>query len=259
MAVIAINSYILHLILRFLILNSYQSSSGELNTYHVNQKIQQHTGESVAISNLLGVIEDKSTCKKNVMISIHQASELGKCIFANLSFDDHTKADLQTTAMISAANQCMKDLNEYLFETWCPEELQMFKIKLRLHIIYSMTLMAENFSRRDHLQERLRRKRGLISEDEENCGTKLKESFECYRNELSILSNALKTHRANSLSAEARVLHQHEAACDLAQNISNKCDQILCSPVNLDTQKIGYNDYIRTILPDFDIQSCRNF
>ena len=161
--------------------------------------------------------------------------------------------------MISAANQCMKDLNEYLFETWCPEELEMFEIKLRLHIIYSMTLMAENFGRSHNLQERLRRKRGLISEDVEDCGTKLKESFECYRNELSILSNALKTHRANALSADARVLHQHEAACDLAQNISKKCDQILCSPVSLDTQKIGYNDYIRTILPEFDIQSCGNF
>jgi len=259
MAVIAINTYLLHLILRFLILNSYQSSSGELNTYHVNQKIQQHSGETVAKSNSLGVIEDKLTCKKNVMISIHQASELGKCIFANFSFDDHPKADLQTSAMISAANQCMKDLNEYPFETWCPEELEMFKIKLRLHIIYSMALMAENVDRIDSLQERLRRKRGLISEDEKDCGTKLKESFECYRNELSILSTALKTHRTNALSVEARVLHQHEAACDLAQNISKKCDQILCSPVGLDTQKIGYNDYIRTILPEFDIQSCGNF
>merc|ERR1711936_92177 len=115
--------------------------------YPVNQKIQQLTGESVAISNSLGVIEDKLSCKKNVMISMHQASELGKCIFANLSFDDHPKTDLQTTAMISAANQCMKDLNEYLFETWCPEELEMFKTKLRLHIIYSMALMAESFDR----------------------------------------------------------------------------------------------------------------
>ena len=72
MAVIAINTYLLHLILRFLILNSYQSSSGELNTYHVNEKIQQHTGESVVISNSLGAIEDKLTCKKNVMISIDE-------------------------------------------------------------------------------------------------------------------------------------------------------------------------------------------
>ena len=259
MAVIAINSYILQLILRFLIINSYQSSSGELDMYPDNQKIQQHTGESVAVFNLLGAFEDKSTCKKNVMISIHQATELGKCIFANLLLNDYPNADLQINEMISAADQCMEQLNENLFEAWCPEELEAFKIKLRLYIIYSMALMAENVNRIDSLQERLRRKRGLISEDQEDCGTKLKESFECYRNELSILSNALKTHRTNALSAEARVLHQHEAACDLAQNISKKCDQILCSSVSLDTQKISYNDYIRTILPEFDIQSCGNF
>ena len=259
MAVFAINSYILHLMVRFLILNGYQPSSKELNMYPGNHKIQQQDGDSVLTSNSLGVIKDKLTCKKNVMISIHEASELGKCVFTKISLDDHPKADLQTTTIISAANQCMKDLNEYLFETWCPEELEMFKIKLRLHIIYSMTLMAENFGRRNNLQERLRRKRGLISEDEEDCGTKLKESFECYRNELSILSNALKTHRANALSVEARTILQHKAACDLAQNISKKCDQILCSPVSLDTQKVGYNEYIRTILPEFDIQSCANF
>ena len=91
----------------------------------------------------------------------------------------------------------------------------------------------------------MRRKRGLISEDEEDCGTKLKESFECYRNELSILSNALKTHRANALSAEARVLHQHEAACDLAKLAGLQSAGVICEIMNDDGTMARRDDLIK--------------
>jgi hypothetical protein len=114
---------------------------------------------------------------------------------------------------------------------------------------------------KDMRDERFRRKRDLSSEDNsgENCEKKLAKSFECYRTELSKLSAALESSHTSELSPQGRHKHQHQAGCDLIGNILNQCDQQLCNPSSHDSNANTYDEYVRTILPDFEVQRCGTF
>ena len=113
---------------------------------------------------------------------------------------------------------------------------------------------------RNILLNLVRAKRELTFEISDDCETKLRQSFECYRSELASLAASLESQERNSLTTESRILHQNMAGCDLVDNILNKCDQLLCNPSshsgsNVDT----YNEYVRTVLPDFDVDKCAAF
>ena len=167
--------------------------------------------------------------------------------------------------------KCLQKISYEKRRFGCDEQLDAFSEKIKSNAAHHTHRMPHNNKaanydemlkshHRNILHNWFRVKRELTSEISDDCETKLRQSFECYRNELANLAASLESQERNSLTTESRILHQNMAGCDLVDNILNKCDQLLCNPSshsgsNVDT----YNEYVRTVLPEFDVDKCATF
>ena len=208
-----------------------------------------------------------SKCNEKVYLSYLQAKDLETCVFqeTRIRTINNKRHDYADTANFE---NCLQKISSENRRYRCDEQLNAFSKKVKNNVARRMPHKHKsanydemlNSYRRNIQNNWLRAKRELTSKISDDCETKLKESFECYRSELASLAASLESHKSNSLTTESRILHQNMAGCDLVDNILNKCDQLLCNPSShSDSNVETYNEYVRTVLPEFDVNKCATF
>ena len=270
MAIIPAYLFVVELVLKYLILNGYTTNDSLLEIDTPNYPFHEHK-DSVLIEKL-GYDEfsvyPEPVHDKNLKFSAEEAKDLGLCISKQLALDKVFQINRNCDDLDTSTNYCVRELNGIYSNSWRDDEMENFSKGVLQYLKTSLPIKCKT-SRKgkvfqfliNGIEKRLRRKRASNSEDksEDNCEMKLAESFTCYRTELSHLSEVLKSSEFSGLSPQARTNQQNDAGCDLIGNILNRCDKHLCNPSSPDSDANVYNEYVRTILPDFDIQRCGQF
>ena len=228
-----------------------------LKTLKLNNKPFMQTLSSGATS---------TDCNKAITISETEAKDLGACIFQQKGIQ--TNRAIPVNIISGVLEKCLQQVNKKYLKHWCDEDMNILSEKIISYKAFrkqpkidtsQTSEMSKYFNTKD-LKQSFRVKRELTSETSEDCETKLKESFECYRSELSSLATTLENHKSNALTPESRIIHQNKAGCDLINNILNKCDKLLCNPTSHSASNVEtYNEYVRTVLPGFDVNKCTTF
>ena len=208
-------------------------------------------------------------CNEKVYLSyILQTKDLETCVFQETEIrtidynkrHDYIKSD--------TLKNCLQKISYEDRRYRCDEKVDAFSEKIKSYVAHHMPhkYRTANYDERlkshhrNILHNLVRVKRELTSEISDDCETKLRLSFECYRSELASLAASLESQKRNSLTTESRILHQNMAGCDLVNNILNKCDQLLCNPSSHSGSNVEtYNEYVRTVLPEFDVNKCAAF
>ena len=207
-------------------------------------------------------------CSKKVYRSYLQAKDLEKCVFQETKIRtvNHNKRhDYVNSAIFE---KCLQKISYENRRYRCDEQLDAFREKIKSNTPHRMPnkYKAANYDERlesyhrNILHNWSRAKRELTSKMSDDCEIKLRQSFECYRSELASLAASLESQKRNSLTTKNRIAHQNMAGCDLVDNILNKCDQLLCNPSSHSGSNVEtYNEYVRTVLPEFDVNKCAAF
>ena len=205
-------------------------------------------------------------CNEKIIFSETEAKDVVACVFQQKGLQ--TTTETPKNLISEVFERCLQHVNKKYLKSWCDEYIKILSntvityesLRIQPKIVTTRTNeMAKDFNKKP-LKKIFRVKRELTSETSEDCETKLKESFECYRSELSSLATTLENHKNNALTLESRVIHQNKAGCDLINNILNKCDQLLCNPTSHSGSNVeSYNEYVRTVLPGFDVKKCTSF
>jgi len=267
MAVLLTQVYLFELIIKYLVLSGLYTTSSVFDTEKVQQKSFQIKYQGEQIPTNLGNVDTGSMCVMNFFLSVNQVQELGTCVFRQMTGNNQLQIDDYLKDLNSRTSNCLQQLNEKYSKNTCSEEIHKISqslidyISLHLNLKSHVATSKRGILRDNNINHegRFRSRRALTSEEgsKENCEAKLKKSFDCYRSELSELSTVLKSHQRDILTPERRDAHQHKDGCQFIQNISNKCDQLLCNPPSSpDSNQNTYNEYVRAVLPDFDIQRC---
>jgi hypothetical protein len=266
MAMIVTQLYIVQLLLKFFVLSGSQLnvSLHDNGRPYINS-IPSNT-QDVKILKNDAAFHTESGCPKKLYFSISEAKKLGTCVFHKIAADTFFQPNVEYDNLSDQIRSCIRQITEKYSKIWCDEEIIDLSNNIANYLVINLPLGVElerrkkhlDFVKTNHLDERFRSKRELLSDDDkkENCETKLNNSFDCYRSELSRLSSALKSHQEIVLTPESRIIHQNNAGCDLIRNILNKCDQLLCNPTSQDSNVDTYTEYVRTILPNFEVQEC---
>jgi len=205
-------------------------------------------------------------CNKTIIFSETEAKDLVACVFQQKRL--HANTDRPENIISDVFEQCLQQVNKKYLKYWCDEDMRFLSktdityesLPIEPKIVTTKTNRMPKYFNTNPLKKIFRVKRELISETSEDCERKLKESFECYRSELSSLATTLENHKNNALTPESRVIHRNKAGCDLINNILNKCDQLLCNPNSHSSSNVEtYNEYVRTVLPGFDVNKCSSF
>jgi len=268
MAIVVTQLYIIQLILKFFTLSGSQPNislfDNEKRNFRLNPSASQHIKiTNNDFSNNMGTI-----CKKKLYISTIEAQELGMCVFNQITQSTFYHWNIKSENLNDEISKCIRQVKEMSSKISCSKDVEELSNTLTNYIIsnlhqrYGIGRREKNLHlvKSNILDERFRSKRELISDEEidENCETKLKKSYDCYKDELSLLSSALETHQENALTPESRIIHQNNAGCDLIRNILDKCDKLLCNPpASQDSNVDTYNEYLQTILPNFNVLECR--
>ena len=207
-------------------------------------------------------------CNEKVYLSYLQAKDLETCVFQETkirTINYNKRHDYVNNAIFE---KCLQKTAYENRRYRCDEQLDAFSEKIKSNAPDRMPnkYKAANYDERlkshhrNILHNWFRAKRELTSKISDDCETKLRQSFECYRIELASLAASLESQKRNSLTTESRILHQNMAGCDLVDNILNKCDQLLCNPSSHSGSNVEtYNEYVRTVLPEFDVNKCAAF
>ena len=204
-------------------------------------------------------------CNQELHLSNTEAKDLELCIFGNTELQTNNERYRSSTSDL--LQKCFHKISNKNRKHWCNEDTRTLGGNILSSVIRRIQQKVKTGGIREpfkyHNKQIIqnRSKRELKSEsDYEECETKLRQSFECYRSELSSLATSLEEHKSNALTPESQMMHQNEAGCELINNILNKCDQILCSPSSHSSSNVAaYNEYVRTVLPGFDVNKCSKF
>merc|ERR1712038_694690 len=218
----------------------------------------------------LHILEYKSItkdCNRGLHPSKTEAKDLELCVFRNTKVQTNNKR--YRSSISDLLQKCFHKISNKNRKHWCNEDKRILRRNILSVVIRRMQRKVKTgeirepfkYHNKQKIQNRSKLKSELKSEsDSEECETKLTQSFECYRSELSSLATSLEEHKINALTPESQMKHQNEAGCELIHNILNKCDQLLCSPSSHSSSNVEtYNEYVRTVLPGFDVNKCSRF
>ena len=216
----------------------------------------------------LHILEYKSItkdCNQGLHLSKTEAKDLELCVFGNTEVQTNNKR--YWSSISDLLQKCFHKISNKNRKHWCNEDKRTLGGNILSFVIRRIQQKVKTGGIQEpfkyHNKQRIqnRSKRELKSEsDSEECETKLRQSFECYRSELSSLATSLEEHKSNALTPESQMKHQNEAGCELINNILNKCDQLLCSPSSHSNSNVDtYNEYVRAVLPGFDVNKCSKF
>merc|ERR1712038_533775 len=216
----------------------------------------------------LHILEYKSItkdCNQGLHLSKTEAKDLELCVFGNTEVQ--TNNNKRYWSISDLLQKCFHKISNKNRKYWCNEDkrtlggniLSLVTRRIQRKVKTGGIRVPFKYHNKQKIQNRPIRE--LKSEsDSEECETKLRQSFECYRSELSSLATSLEEHKSNALTPESQMMRQNEAGCELINNILNKCDQLLCSPSSHSSSNVEtYNEYVRTVLPGFDVKKCSKF
>ena len=204
-------------------------------------------------------------CNQELLLSKTEAIDLELCVFGSTEIQRNNKR--YRSSISDLLQKCFHKISNKNRKHWCNEDKRTLGGIILSFVIRRIQQKVKTGGIREqfkyHNKPRIQNRsiRELKSEsDSEECETKLRQSFECYRSELSALATSLEEHKNNALTPESQMMRQNEAGCELINNILNKCDQLLCSPSTHSSSNVEtYNEYVRTVLPGFDVNKCDEF
>ena len=258
---------LIDIIIKYILLQSSIDDS-KIKIYHHSGDNGLHYPRTKPTGEGLGIVSQQTQpyystastkCKgKITFVQLPVAKRLGICI-ANQWTDNiqlHS-AKYGRKIATNSIEQCISEIRVNYSYDWCDSAIRNLAndILIRLERKYAFAdrqellnigLAVKNSNKQNSERFRTKRDGGSAAE----CEEKLQNSLQCYKNELSNLSDTFSTSQTTS--------QQHDAGCNLIRNILNDCDKNLCSSSPKETDAAEYGQYIQAILPNFNRNNCRN-